>query len=153
MVDTFFKSLSVIFRFNHLDNIELPNFVKFLVGSFYHLFTEFSSWTLWVVFFASIIFWMNMILIIFESSRSTKQLFTLITGKWFSIMMVLMWNEDFGGELESKGITNQKIHSEEINLKVAHSKKETILLRSIFSPDEMMVQWMIETVWIKILLF
>ena len=33
-------------------------------------------------------------------------------------------------------------------LKVAHSKKETILLRSMLSPDEMMVQWMIETVWI-----
>ena len=43
VVDTFFKSPSVIFRFNHLDNIELPYFVKFLVGSFYHLFTELSK--------------------------------------------------------------------------------------------------------------
>ena len=60
--------------------------------------------------------------------------------------MILYYDGGFGGELEATVITNQKIHSEEINLKVAHSKKETILRRSILSSDEMMVQWMIETV-------
>ena len=43
-VDTFLKSQSMIFRFDHLDNVKLPHFIKFLVGSFYYLFTEFSKW-------------------------------------------------------------------------------------------------------------
>ena len=62
------------------------------------------------------------------------------------MMMILMRNECLVGELEATVITNQKIHSEEINLKVAYLKKEKILLRSILSPHEMMVQWMMETV-------
>ena len=57
--------------------------------------------------------------------------------------MILYYDGGFGGELEATVITNQKIYSEEINLKVAHSKKETILLRSVLSPDQRMVQWMI----------
>ena len=42
VIETFFECQSMIFCFNHLDNIELPYFVKFLVGSY--LFTEFSKW-------------------------------------------------------------------------------------------------------------
>ena len=34
----------MIFCFDHLDNVKLAYFVKFLVGSFYYLFTEFPKW-------------------------------------------------------------------------------------------------------------
>ena len=44
VIETFFECQSMIFCFNHLDNIKLPYFVKFLVGSLYYLFTEFSKW-------------------------------------------------------------------------------------------------------------
>ena len=36
----------MIFCFDHLDNVKLPYFVKFLVGSFHNLFTKLPKWFL-----------------------------------------------------------------------------------------------------------
>ena len=46
VIETFFECQSMIFCFNHLDNIKLPYFVKFLVGSFHNLFTKLPKWFL-----------------------------------------------------------------------------------------------------------
>ena len=46
VVDTFFKGQSMSFCFNHLDDVKLPYFVKFLMGSFNNLFTELPKWFL-----------------------------------------------------------------------------------------------------------